>query len=66
MRLPPIYPYIPIALCMAKKYDKDFGMGSLIALMLPYALTFLASWILLMIAWVVFNLPLGPGATVFM
>ena len=51
---------------MAKKYDKDFGMGSLIALMLPYALTFLASWILLMIAWVVFNLPLGPGATVFM
>ena len=66
MRLPPIYPYIPIALGMAKKYDKDFGMGSLIALMLPYALTFLASWILLMIAWVVFNLPLGPGATVFM
>lgn len=62
----PIYPYIPIALGMAKKYDKDFGMGSLIALMLPYALTFLASWILLMIAWVVFNLPLGPGATVFM
>ena len=62
----PIYPYIPIALGMAKKYDKDFGMGSLIALMLPYALAFLASWILLMIAWVVFNLPLGPGATVFM
>ena len=62
----PIYPYIPIALGMAKKYDKDFGMGSLIALMLPYAMAFLVSWILLLIAWVFLNLPLGPGATVFL
>ncbi len=62
----PIYPYIPIALGMAKKYDKDFGMGSLIAMMLPYAITFLVSWILLMIVWVVFKLPLGPGAFVFL
>lgn len=62
----PIYPYIPIALGMAKKYDKDFGMGSLIALMLPYAFTFLIAFIIQMIIWVVFNLPLGPGVSVFM
>ncbi len=62
----PIYPYIPIALGMAKKYDKDFGMGSLIALMLPYAVAFLVSWIALMIVWVVLKLPLGPNAFVFM
>ena len=62
----PIYPYIPIALGMAKKYDKDFGMGSLIALMLPYAFTFLITFILQMIVWVVFNIPLGPGVSVFM
>ncbi len=62
----PIYPYIPIALGMAQKYDKKFGMGNLIALMLPYAAAFLVSWILLLIVWIVFNLPIGPGVYVFL
>ncbi len=62
----PIYPYIPIAIGMAKKYDKDFGMGSLISMMLPYAIAFLLVWIIQLIVWVVFKLPLGPGATVFL
>ncbi len=62
----PIYPYIPIAIGMAKKYDKDFGMGSLISMMLPYSIAFLAIWIVQLIVWVVFNLPLGPGAGIFL
>ena len=62
----PIYPYIPIAIGMAKKYDDKFGMGSLISMMLPYALAFLVSWIVLLIVWVVLRLPVGPGAPVFM
>lgn len=62
----PIYPYIPIAIGMAKKYDKNFGMGSLISMMLPYSLGFLLAWIVQMIIWVVLNLPLGPGVGVFL
>lgn len=62
----PIYPYIPIAIGMAKKYDRNFGMGSLISMMLPYSIAFLAVWIVQMIVWVVLNLPLGPGVSVFM
>lgn len=62
----PIYPYIPIAIGMAKKYDKDFGMGSLISMMLPYSVAFLLVWIIQLIVWVVFKLPLGPGVGVFM
>lgn len=62
----PIYPYIPIAIGMAKKYDKDFGMGSLISMMLPYSIAFLLVWVIQLIVWVVFKLPLGPGATVFL
>lgn len=62
----PIYPYIPIAIGMAKKYDKNFGMGSLISMMLPYALAFLGIWIVQLIVWMVFNLPLGPGAYIFL
>ena len=62
----PIYPYIPIAIGMAKKYDKNFGMGSLISMMLPYSIAFLLAWIVQLIIWTVFNLPIGPGAFVFM
>lgn len=62
----PIYPYIPIAIAMAKKYDKDFGMGSLISMMLPYSVAFLVGWIIQMIIWVMLNLPIGPGAYVFL
>lgn len=62
----PIYPYIPIAIGMAKKYDKDFGMGSLISMMLPYSIAFLLVWVVQLIVWVVLNLPLGPGVSVFL
>ena len=62
----PIYPYIPIAIAMAKKYDRNFGMGSLISMMLPYAVAFLLGWIIQLIIWVMLNLPIGPGAYVFL
>ena len=62
----PIYPYIPIAIGMAKKYDRNFGMGSLISMMLPYSIAFLLVWIVQMIVWVLLNLPLGPGVNVFL
>lgn len=62
----PIYPYIPIAIAMAKKYDKNFGMGSLISMMLPYSVAFLLGWIVQLVIWVTLNLPIGPGAYVFM
>lgn len=61
----PIYPYIPIAIGMAKKYDKEFGMGSLISMMIPYAVAFLAIWIVQLIVWITLNLPIGPGAYIF-
>ncbi len=62
----PIYPYLPMIIGMAAKYDKKAGMGTIISMMLPYSLLFLLSWIVLVIAWVLLNLPLGPGAAVFM
>lgn len=62
----PIYPYIPIAIGMAKKYDKDFGMGSLISMMLPYAVAFMVTWLIQLIIWVLLNLPIGPGAYIFL
>ncbi|RYY45785.1 MAG: hypothetical protein EOP59_03925, partial [Sphingomonadales bacterium] len=47
------------------RWDGSFGVGSLLALMLPYALTFMTLGISMVIAWVALDLPLGPGAGVF-
>jgi len=62
----PIYPYLPMIIGMASKYDKKAGMGTIISMMLPYSIGFLLSWIAMVIVWVLMNLPLGPGASVFM
>ncbi len=62
----PIYPYLPMIIGMASKYDKKAGMGTIISMMIPYSVAFLLSWIVLVVVWMLCNLPLGPGASVFM
>ncbi len=41
------------------------GLGSLMATMLPYTVTFFIVWTLLMIAWILIGLPLGPEAGIY-
>jgi aminobenzoyl-glutamate transport protein len=60
----PLMSYFPLILGFARRWDKDVGVGTLLALMLPYALTFMAFGIAMTIGWVAFDLPLGPGASV--
>ena len=64
--LTPIYPYLPIVIGMAQKYEKNTGIGTIISMTLPYSIAFLLVWIVQVIAWMVFDLPLGPDATVFL
>ena len=40
-------------------------MGTIISMMIPYSVAFLIVWIIQVIAWVLLDLPLGPGASVF-
>ena len=61
----PLMSYFPLILGFARRWDKGFGVGSLLALMLPYALTFMVVGISMTVAWVALDLPLGPGAGVF-
>ncbi|NCC31930.1 MAG: hypothetical protein EOM24_07875, partial [Chloroflexia bacterium] len=42
-------------------YQKDAGLGTVIALMIPYTLVIAIVWILLFIIWFVLGIPLGPG-----
>ena len=36
--LSPLFPYFPILLAVARKYDKKAGLGTLISNMIPYSL----------------------------
>jgi aminobenzoyl-glutamate transport protein len=61
----PLMSYFPLILGFAQRWDKHVGVGSLLALMLPYALCFMAAGTTMTVAWVALDLPLGPGAQVF-
>lgn len=62
----PLLPYFPIIVTLVKKYDSKSGIGTLISLMIPYSIAFLISWVILLVLWILFKLPLGPGAFIFL
>jgi aminobenzoyl-glutamate transport protein len=62
----PLMSYFPLILTFTQKYDPKAGVGTLMALMLPYSLAFLLGWILLLVAWIALGLPMGPGAPLFL
>jgi len=57
----PLMPYFALIVTFVQRYQKDAGVGTVIALMLPYAIFLLASWTLLLLAWYALGLPFGPG-----
>ncbi len=58
----PLMQYFPVIIAFAQKYDKDAGIGTLIAMMLPYSLVFLLGWGIFFAVWMATGIPLGPGA----
>ena len=64
--LSPLFTYMPVVLGFARKYDKNVGLGTIIANMLPFSVTFMILWIIQVILWVVFNIPLGPGGGIYL
>jgi aminobenzoyl-glutamate transport protein len=63
--LSPLFGYIPLLFGFAQRYEKDTGMGTVIANMIPFSLCFSVVWLLQLVAWVTLNLPLGPGGGIF-
>lgn len=62
----PMMSYFAMIIVFMKKYDKDAGIGTLVSTMLPYSICFLIGWSILLIVWIVFKLPLGPGVGMFL
>lgn len=59
--LTPLMPYFPLMVVFAARYQKDAGIGTVIALMVPYALVVLVAWVILFVIWYLVGVPLGPG-----
>ncbi len=58
----PLMVYFPLILVFAQRWKKDFGVGSLTAMMIPYSIWMLVTGVLLVMLWVYLGLDLGPGA----
>ncbi|MBK1632051.1 hypothetical protein CKO31_15150 [Thiohalocapsa halophila] len=57
----PFNPYLVIILAFIRRYRPEAGLGTLVALMLPYTLIFAPVWAVLLGIWVAVGWPLGPG-----
>ena len=60
----PIMAYFPLIVVFAARYDKRSGIGTVIALMLPYFVILTVVWTLFFVAWYLLGIPLGPGSPV--
>ncbi len=62
----PMMSYFALIIAFIQKYDKKAGIGTVIATMLPYTIVFFTVWTLLLIVWFLLELPIGPGAKLFL
>ncbi|UJP08986.1 AbgT family transporter [Microbacterium sp. KUDC0406] len=62
--LTPLMVYLPFMVTVAQRYKKDAGIGTIIALMIPYALWMLLAWTALYVVWFLTGIPWGPGSPV--
>jgi aminobenzoyl-glutamate transport protein len=62
----PMMSYFALIVAFTQRYNDKAGIGTIIATMLPYSISFLIVWTLLLIAWILAGLPLGPGAELYL
>ncbi len=60
----PLMVYFPLILTFCQRWNRDFGLGSLTATMIPYSIFLMLSGLTLVVIWVALGLPLGPAASV--
>ncbi|OFE13536.1 aminobenzoyl-glutamate transporter [Pseudohongiella acticola] len=62
----PMMSYFGLILAWATRYNKNIGIGTMIATMLPFSIFFFICWVVLFYIWVfLLGLPVGPGAATY-
>ena len=59
----PLMPYFPLIVVFCRRYVRGAGIGTLAAMMLPYAVSFLVAWTGFLLLWWALGLPLGFQAS---
>lgn len=55
----PLFPYMTLILAVAQRYDKKFGIGTLMANMIPYSLVTMIGSIILLSIFLIFRITFG-------
>lgn len=58
----PLMPYFPLVVIYCQRYVKNTGIGTVVAMMLPYSIGFLVVWTGFLLMYWGLGLPLGIGA----
>ena len=59
----PLMPYFPLVVVFCQRYVKKAGIGTVLSLMIPYAVTLLVTWTIFLIGYWLVGLPLGLQST---
>ena len=55
----PMMAYFPLVVGFAARYQKGAGVGTIVALMLPFVVVIMVTWVILLALWQVLGLPWG-------
>jgi len=62
----PMMSYFGLILAWATRYNRNFGIGTMVATMLPYSIFFIIGWAILFLTWTFgLDLPVGPGSPTY-
>lgn len=62
----PLSAFMPLIIGFMQKYDEKAGMGTVISCTMPFSICMLLVWILMIVVWVSFSLPIGPGVELYL
>lgn len=60
----PMMSYFALIVTFAEKYDKRYGIGTIISTMLPYSIVLGIAWTAFLVIWMLTGLPLGPDGPI--
>ncbi|MFO7852532.1 MAG: AbgT family transporter [Bacteroidota bacterium] len=61
----PMMSFFALIIVYFEKYDKNAGIGTLMSTMIPFTVVFFIFWSLLLVGWILLDIPLGPGAGLY-
>jgi len=62
----PLYVYFPLLMGWVRHHDRSMGIGTILSLLVPYAVLLFVLWTVLVFVWFWLELPIGVGEGIFL